>query len=371
MNKIFSDIYKNKKILITGNTGFKGAWLTEWLIILGADVYGFSDRIPTTPSLYESIGISNRIKQYWGDLSDSEKVSACFFEVQPDIIFHLGAQALVKQSYADPIETFRTNTMGTVHVLDAFRKLTNKCILVDVTSDKCYENVEWTWGYRENDRVGGKDPYSASKGAAELVFHSFFHSFLIKQPDKRVVSVRAGNVIGGGDWAADRIVPDCIKAWAKGERVHIRSPYATRPWQHVLEPLSGYLTIGEKLFKDAKYNGESYNFGPSSNQNKSVLELLNSIASYWNPNVKTDELFTIQEQSDFHEAGLLKLICDKALHHLGWQPTLAYNETTRFTGEWYKIFYENTSPEIVKEFTHKQIKEYTTIAIQKQIEWTK
>jgi CDP-glucose 4,6-dehydratase len=261
--------------------------------------------------------------------------------------------------------------MGTVHVLDAFRKLTNQCILVDVTSDKCYENVEWTWGYRENDRIGGKDPYSASKGAAELVFHSFFHSFLVKQPEKRVVSVRAGNVIGGGDWAADRIVPDCIKAWAKGERVHIRSPYATRPWQHVLEPLSGYLSIGEKLFKDAKYNGESYNFGPSSNQNKSVLELLNSIASYWNPNVQSGELFTIQEQSDFHEAGLLKLICDKALHHLGWQPTLAYHETARFTGEWYKVFYENTSTEIVKEFTHKQIKEYTSIAIQKEIEWTK
>lgn len=364
----FNDIYRGKKILITGNTGFKGAWLTEWLNLLGADLFGFSDQIPTSPSLYESNKLSLSLKQYWGNLQDKNAVINVVSEIKPDFIFHLGAQALVKKSFLDPVETFATNTLGTVNILNAFRIIDNRCILIDVTSDKCYENVEWTWGYRENDRLGGLDPYSASKGAAELVFRSFHHSYFHGSTTKLAVSVRAGNVIGGGDWAPDRIIPDCFRSWINGSPVTIRSPNATRPWQHVLEPLSGYLRLGEMLFKDPNLNGESFNFGPSAEQNKTVLELINSIGNGLGNLMNLDSLYSLYDNQEFHEAALLKLNIDKALHLLKWKPTLFFEETAEFTSEWYKKYYFFNDSNM-HEFSCKQIKYFVEIASKRNQPW--
>ncbi len=365
---LFGDNYRNKRVLITGNTGFKGSWLSEWLLILGAEVSGFSDNIPTVPSLFAANHLEERIRQYWGDLQNREAVLEVITEVQPDFIFHLGAQALVKRSYQDPVETFATNTLGTVHVLDAFSKIKRSCVLIDITSDKCYENVEWTWGYRENDRLGGKDPYGASKGAAELAFHSFYHSFIRHDLTKRAVTARTGNVIGGGDWAPDRIVPDCIRSWSEGFTVSIRSPFATRPWQHVLEPLSGYLRVGELLTRQSQLNGESFNFGPDSEQNKTVLELIESIGKGWEEHLSGKALYEIEANPAFYEAGLLKLNIDKALHFLQWRPTLRFTETAAFTNEWYQHFYKGKA-ENMTGFTVEQINKYIELATKRNQEW--
>lgn len=365
---LFGGVYQGKRVLITGNTGFKGAWLSEWLLLLGAEITGFSDRIPTVPSLYVINNLQNRIQQYWGDLQNREDVRKVVALVQPDYIFHLGAQALVKRSYEDPVETFSVNTLGTVHVLDAFRNLVRPCVLIAITSDKCYENVEWTWGYRENDRLGGKDPYSASKGAAELAFQAFYHSFIQNDKTKRAVTARAGNVIGGGDWAADRIVPDCIQSWSKGITVTIRSPHATRPWQHVLEPLSGYLRAGEMLSIQPQINGQSFNFGPDPEQNKTVLELIAAIGQGWEYLLNEQPLFKVVPHSGFHEAGLLKLNIDKTIHQLHWHPTLWFVETAAFTSEWYRRFYDGKDGKMAS-YTQGQITEYVRLAKERNQAW--
>tara|TARA_Y100000816_G_scaffold292629_1_gene289313 strand:- start:10518 stop:11618 length:1101 start_codon:yes stop_codon:yes gene_type:complete len=366
---MFGSIYKNKKVLITGNTGFKGSWLTIWLLKLGAKVYGISKDIPTEPSMFKELKLKTKISYFEKDVRDLDSVISTVNEIKPDFIFHLAAQALVSVSYSDPIETIATNIIGTTNILEALKQSNRKCVGIFITSDKCYDNVEWEWGYKETDVLGGKDIYSGSKGGAELVFKSYYYSFFNNdESNVRVATTRAGNVIGGGDWAKDRIVPDCMRAWSKNEIVEIRSPNATRPWQHVLEPLSGYLVLGQKLYMDEKLNGESFNFGPNSSYSQTVEDILRDMCNYWN--IKDpSKAYQITDNIKFHEAGLLKLNCDKALFHLKWLPTLSYEHLMRFTGSWYFNFYKNQ--ENMFEFTSNQIDEYEQLASTKEIEWTK
>ena len=366
---MFRDTFKGKKILITGNTGFKGSWLSTWLLAMKADVYGISNGIPTKPSMFEALNLQDRITYFQEDVRNYSAIKSIISEVKPDFLFHLAAQPIVVTSYNKPVETIETNVMGTTHVLEALREVNHECVAVIITSDKCYDNVEWVWGYKETDALGGKDIYSGSKGAAELAFKSYYHSFF-KNTEKynvRVASARAGNVIGGGDWADYRIVPDCIRAWVKGESVEIRSPKATRPWQHVLEPLSGYLNLAAALKNDVKLNGESFNFGPHSEYTKTVKELLDELSKFWNLNQEPSYL--AEKTSEFHEAGLLKLNCDKALFHLKWIPALDYKKLIEFTSTWYYNYY-NSEKEMF-EFTENQIAEYEEIAKLKNILWTK
>jgi CDP-glucose 4,6-dehydratase len=287
-------------------------------------------------------------------------------EAQPDFVFHLAAQALVRRSYADPIETWQTNTFGTVNVLEALRELKKPCVAVLITSDKCYDNKEWVWGYRETDALGGPDPYSASKGAAELAIRSYVRSYFPKDGAVGIGVGRAGNVIGGGDWAEDRLVPDCVRAWSRAETVRLRSPSATRPWQHVLEPLSGYLALAAALHADtdASLHGEPFNFGPPAQQDHSVRELAATMAKYWD-RVRSEE---IPAQNGPHESGLLKLNCDKALHHLHWRAVWDFEETVRETALWYRQYYQ--APQIcMADFSLQQIAAYTTRARQQALPW--
>ncbi|PKD16249.1 CDP-glucose 4,6-dehydratase [Salegentibacter salinarum] len=364
---MFESVYKNKKVLITGNTGFKGAWLSIWLHELGADVYGLSDRIPTEPSIFESLSLKDIIKHHFCDIRNLGETKKIINEIAPNFIFHLAAQPIVGLSYQNPVETIETNVLGTTNVLETFRLLQNECTGIFITSDKCYENVEWTYGYRETDPVGGKDIYSASKGACEVIIHGYYESFIKNIRHLKLASVRAGNVIGGGDWADKRLVPDCIRAWSENRKVEIRNPYSTRPWQHVLEPLSGYLRTGQKLSQNKIPNGNSFNFGPPGDHSHTVEKILEKIAHYWNP-VHSEGLFEVNEEGKFHEAGLLKLNCDKALADLNWISVLSFDDTARFTAEWYKTYYERN--ENMMDYTKKQINEYTNKAFEKKLAWT-
>lgn len=363
---MFESIFYNKKILVTGHTGFKGSWLCIWLDYLGANVAGISNDVVSDPSNYSASSVSDFVQDYRVDIRDTNKVTSLVNEIQPDFVFHLAAQALVRPSYESPVETMTINAIGTANVLDALRSIDKKVITVMITSDKAYDNVEWVWGYRETDRLGGKDPYSASKGMAELAIRSYVDSFFTA-PDSnvRVGITRAGNVVGGGDWAVDRIVPDCMKAWANGNIVDIRSPHATRPWQHVLEPLSGYLCLAESLYLNGKNHGESYNFGPSSDQNYPVSKLIDEMSKYWNQ-IKWNDVS--KNKGHVHEAGLLKLNCDKALFDLDWRSTLQFQETVKMTVEWYKAYYQNRA-QSMHDFTVSQIKSYTKVAKQNNISW--
>ena len=359
-------IFHNKTVLITGHTGFKGSWLCTWLSHLGAKVVGVSHDVVTNPSNYLASMVSDFVQDNRMDMRDTYKVVSLLKEIQPDFVFHLAAQALVRPSYENPIETITTNAIGSANILEALRGLNKKVVAIMITSDKAYDNVEWLWGYRENDRLGGKDPYSASKGMAELAIRSYVESFF-KASDSniRVGITRAGNVIGGGDWACDRIVPDCMTAWSNGKTVDIRSPNATRPWQHVLEPLSGYLLLAKFLMDDDKFHGEAYNFGPSADQNYPVSELINEMSKYWSQ-VKWKD---VSKKNDYmHESGLLKLNCDKALSDLKWLPTLQFNETIKMTIEWYKYYYQNKNSSMY-EFTINQIEEYANLAKSRSLIW--
>ncbi len=336
---MFGNVFKDKKILITGHTGFKGSWLSLWLSSLGAEVVGLSLNIPTEPSNYMACQLENFVKWHRADVRDAQKIKKIISDYQPDFLFHLAAQALVRESYIDPLKTFEVNAIGSANVLDALKMSTNMVVAIMITSDKAYDNVEWVWGYRESDRLGGKDPYSASKGMAELAIKAYIYSFYNEENSRvRVGITRAGNVIGGGDWAKDRIVPDCMSAWSDNKIVDIRNPHATRPWQHVLEPLSGYLRLGMKLTQDASLHGEAYNFGPSANQNYSVHRLISEMQKYWS-SVRWRDVS--KKKKSFHEAGLLKLNCDKALSDLDWLPNLTFEETVKFTTRWYKTFYQD------------------------------
>lgn len=362
----FNNIYKGKKVLITGNTGFKGSWLTTWLISLGADVYGYSDSIPTKPSMYETLNLENKIHQHFGDIRNNDEFNAFVQEVKPDFLIHLAAQALVLTSYREPLDTITTNVTGTAVVCEAIRNITWPCTCVLITSDKAYDNVEWIWGYRETDRVGGKDIYSGSKGAAELVIKCYWHSFINKMDNIKFGVTRAGNVIGGGDWAKDRIIVDCVKAFSEGKTVEIRSPKATRPWQHVLEPLSGYLTLGQYLAEGKCDNGEPYNFGPRAEQTKTVFELVQDLASLWG--LDKDKAAKLTGNVPFEEATLLKLNCDKALAYLHWHSTLHYEECVKFIADWYRAFYVEKDKDMYA-LTLKQIEAYENNAKTQDLEW--
>lgn len=365
---MFGNIYRGKKVLITGNTGFKGSWLSLWLHELGAEAYGIANGIPTQPSMFQELSIQQFVHYYEADIRDASQIKKLIHSIQPDYIFHLAAQALVSESYQDPLSTISTNVMGTAHVLDALKDYPGICRVIVITSDKCYDNVEWVWGYKETDAVGGKDIYSGSKGAAECIFKSYFHSFYKnKAGNITLVSARAGNVIGGGDWAKDRLIPDCIRAWSVGQAVEIRSPQATRPWQHVLEPLSGYLTLGWQLTLHPELSGESFNFGPTSQINQTVLQLLQDLSAHLK--TKPEESYRITGDITFDEAKLLKLNCDKALFYLKWYAALDYTMLTEFTGSWYSHFY--CGEKNMLKFTLNQIREYEAVAREKQLEWTR
>lgn len=365
-NKNSFEVFLGKKILITGHTGFKGSWLSLWLNQKGAKLYGISKDIPTKPSIFEALNLKGEMEHILLDIRDLTSLKSEISRIGPDFIFHMAAQPIVSLSYQDPLETLTTNAIGTANVMEAVRSLQNKCIVISITSDKCYENVEWVWGYKETDKLGGKDIYSGSKAAAEIIIHSYFHSFLKKMPNIRLASVRAGNVIGGGDWAADRIVPDCMRSWSNGRKVEIRNPGATRPWQHVLEPLSGYLAIASELWNGVELNGESYNFGPPSQNNITVMELLKKLGKSWNLN-ESDDIYIQTGELKFHEAGLLQLNCDKALYDFKWQPTLNLEELIQFTGDWYYMYYHNQDDVI--DFTKNQIFSYEQKASDKKIRW--
>jgi CDP-glucose 4,6-dehydratase len=362
---MFLNKFAGKKVLVTGHTGFKGSWLVAWLLRLGANVSGISDCVPTSPAHFNAAKMEGRISHHFADIRDLALVIKIINEEQPDFVFHLAAQPLVRRSYREPHVTIETNVMGTANVLEALRLVAHPCTAIVVTSDKCYDNIEQVWGYRENDALGGKDPYSASKGAAELVVKTYAHSYF-SAPDSpvKVAVGRAGNVIGGGDWAEDRIVPDCVRAWSRKEAVEIRYPKATRPWQHVLEPLSGYLMLAVSLSNDASLNGEPYNFGPLAQQNFTVAELLDEIKSHW-PGASWED---ISGTSTFHEAGLLKLCCDKALHQIGWRPVMDFAETVRLTSSWYRSFYEFPDNDVWDQ-TQMQIAEYESLARCREIKW--
>lgn len=362
----FNNCYRGKKVLITGNTGFKGSWLSTWLLLMGAEVYGYSKDIPTQPSMFEILELEKRMNHHYGDIRDKERMNRYVQEVQPDFIFHLAAQAIVSTSYKDPFDTVTTNVVGTTSVLEAIRCITWNCTVVLITSDKAYDNVEWIWGYRENDTLGGKDIYSGSKGAAELVIKSYWKSFIQGMPNIKLGVARAGNVIGGGDWAKDRIIVDCIKAFSKGEIVNIRSPKATRPWQHVLEPLSGYLIQGQFLYEGQVDNGEIFNFGPRAEQTKTVLELVQDLATLWG--IKKEKAVVITDNIPFKEATLLKLNCDKALVFLNWHSTLHYEECVNFIANWYKAYYNHKGTDMYT-LTRSQIESYIEKACKQQLKW--
>ena len=365
---MFENIYQNKKVLVTGHTGFKGSWLTTWLLNLGADVIGVSRDIPTQPSMFEILGLADKIQHHVIDIRDIESLGQLVSDEKPDFVFHLAAQAIVSTSYDSPLDTISSNVMGTTNLLESLRISNHQCTAVIITSDKAYDNIEQVWGYKENDPMGGKDIYSGSKGAAELIFKSYYHSFFKSKESNVCLAVaRAGNVIGGGDWAQDRIVVDCVEAWSKGESVEIRSPEATRPWQHVLEPLSGYLNLGQALVDDKSLNGEGLNFGPRAEQNHTVVELLKDLSEYWYFDNVSDA-FTVTDNIPFHEAGLLKLNCDKSLALLKWQAALDYQDTIKFTSEWYYDHYKNGGDMMAK--TIQQIGEYENIAKSKLLKWT-
>ncbi len=365
---MFNDFYEGKKVLVTGHTGFKGSWLCNWLISLGAEVSGVSDKIPTQPSLFEICDLGKKIDHHICDVTDTSVFKALLNSINPDVIFHLAAQAIVSTSYDTPLDTINTNAYGTANVCDFLKDCQRPIICVLITSDKCYENVEWEYGYREDDKLGGKDIYSASKACAEILYSSYFHSFLKHNENVRVCSARAGNVIGGGDWAKDRIVVDMIKAWSAGDSVKIRSPKATRPWQHVLEPLSGYLHLGASLSGNLDLNGQSFNFGPKSEQNRTVIELSNDLFSQLADFVPATVACEVVDNKPFHEAGLLKLCCDKALMHLNWEANLSYEQCVDFISDWFGAYLQNQDMSLI---TADQITRYCDFARERELVWMK
>lgn len=331
--KLFDDIFRGKRILLTGHTGFKGSWLALWLRELGANVTGLALAPETRPNHWDALALD--IDDRRMDIRDAQALQQLFVEVRPELVLHLAAQPLVRQSYRAPLETWSTNVMGTANVLEASRHTASVEAIVVVTTDKCYENREWPWGYREVDALGGHDPYSASKAGAELVVASYRKAFLSAPDAPLIASARAGNVIGGGDWSQDRLVPDLVRAVSAGQSLEIRSPGATRPWQHVLESLSGYLFLASKLLKGEHRYAEAWNFGPEPEGNRTVAEVLTKMATHW------PELHWHLGQSDqVHESTLLYLDSAKARAHLNWQPTWQFNQALERTVAWYRAWYE-------------------------------
>lgn len=355
VSKLFNNIYKGRRVLITGHTGFKGSWICLYLNKLGADVYGYALEPPTKPSLFEEAKIKKTVTSHTGDIRDYNKLLSVVQETKPEIIFHMAAQALVMESYKNPAETYAVNVMGTVHLLEAIRNTPGVKAVVNVTTDKCYENRELQRAFKENEPMGGYDPYSNSKGCSELVTSSYRNSFFNPKDYKKhgvaLSSARAGNVIGGGDWANDRLIPDFIRAISKGEKVKIRSPYAIRPWQHVLEPLTGYLTLAAKLFSDGPKYAEAWNFGPDDRDAQNVEWIIKTICKLWGKGAS----YEVDASPQHHEASYLKLDCTKAKAELDWAPRYDIKTTLNNIVDWNKAY---LSDENIRTFTEKQIEDY-------------
>ncbi len=352
LNKTFA----NKKVIVTGHTGFKGSWLTLWLTKLGANVLGISKNIPTQPSHFDAIKIKKKINHRLVDINNLAETRRIFKNFQPSFVFHLAAQSLVSKSYENPFETFHTNSMGTLNILESLKKIKKKCVVIIITSDKVYKNIEINKGYKENDVLGGKDPYSGSKAAAENIINSYIHSYFTKSSSKILLSIaRAGNVIGGGDWSKNRIVPDCMKSWSRNSTVTIRNPNSTRPWQHVLEAVGGYLILATKLNINKKLHGHAFNFGPSNKNNFKVIDLIKKLSFFWNDNGKI-KIKIKKSDKVFFESKLLKLNSNKIKKFIKWKSVLNFEETSFLVSNWYKNFYENKSK--IRKVSLDQIKFY-------------
>jgi CDP-glucose 4,6-dehydratase len=357
MTSIFKNIYEGKTVLVTGDTGFKGSWLAIWLLNLGAKVIGYGLKPRTAKDNFFVCNLKERIIHIEGDVRDQNHLLEVFKKYQPEIIFHLAAQALVLDSYEDPHYTYSTNVMGTVNLFEAVRKTPSVKIAINITSDKCYENREWIYGYREIDPMGGKDPYSASKGASEIITSSYMHSFFSSNTSTSIASARAGNVIGGGDWAKNRIFPDCMRSLSINEPIVIRNPDAVRPWQHVLEPLSGYLTLGSLLYTDGKEYSGAWNFGPLSKNMVSVKQLVDETIKQWGSGKYLIEV----DPNHKHEANLLHLDISKAINRLKWYPVFDFKQTVRFAIDEYSI----------DNYTHEEIFNQRIDHIEKYIQLRK
>lgn len=356
------NFWEGKKVLVTGHTGFKGSWLSLWLQAQGAKVSGFALQPPTTPSLFEVARVGEGMRSHVGDIRDFENLRRILGEEKPDVVFHLAAQPLVRYSYVNPVETYATNVMGTVHLLEAIRQAEGVRVVVNITSDKCYENREWVWGYRENEPMGGYDPYSSSKGCAELVASAYRNSFFNPQGYEKhrvaLASVRAGNVIGGGDWAGDRLIPDMLRAIEAGQPVVIRSPHAVRPWQHVLEPLKGYLMLAEKMWGHGPEFSEGWNFGPNDDDAKSVEWIINKMTDQWGGGAA----WKMDDREHPHEAHYLKLDCSKAKSRLNWCPRWNIEQALEKIIAWHRAY---LAGENMQEITLAQIRDYENSQINK------
>lgn len=347
------EFWKNRRVLVTGHTGFKGSWLAMWLWKLGAKVTGYSLPPPTKPNLFDLARVEQLVAHNIGDVCDVTALCQVFQRAEPELVFHLAAQPLVRRSYQDPVGTFSTNVLGTVHLLEAVRHCEHVRTVIVVTTDKCYENKEWVWGYRENDPLGGVDPYSASKACAEIVVTSYRRAFF--GHGKRTIglaSVRAGNVIGGGDWAEDRLIPDAVRAAASGQTLQVRYPQAVRPWQHVLEPLRGYLMLAERLFHEPQAYAQAWNFGPQPNDAISVAELLGQLACRW----KQVQWHAVPAEPIWHESSWLHLDCSKARQLLGWKPCWTLAQAVDATVDWYRAVIEHSAD--ARELTLRQVTQY-------------
>ena len=356
------DNFKDKTVIVTGHTGFKGSWLSQWLVLLGANVVGISNNIPTKPSHFELINLKKRIINKKIDIVNLKALTKIFIDYKPDYVFHLAGQALIKNSFIDPVQTWQTNTIGTLNILECLKKMKKKCISVLITSDKSYKNLEIKRGYKENDILGGYDPYSASKAGAELVIQSYIKSYFPKKKTKTFICVaRAGNVIGGGDWSNYRLIPDCIKSWTVNKKVSLRSPNSTRPWQHVLEAIWGYLLLASKMKKNKRLHGEVFNFGPINTNNYSVLQVVKTMKKNWEkvswniPNSK----------KTFYESTLLKINSYKAKQKIKWKCILTFKETILMVVNWYKK--NDINSKSIYKTTINQIKDYEKLIRKRKI----
>tara|TARA_Y200000002_G_scaffold380880_1_gene393440 strand:+ start:4226 stop:5302 length:1077 start_codon:yes stop_codon:yes gene_type:complete len=341
----FRKYFNKKKIIITGHTGFKGSWLTLWLNKLGAKILGISLETPTSPSHFKILNLNKKIISKKIDIRNLNKLKKAIKDFKPDYVFHLAAQSLVHKSYKSPIKTWSTNTIGTINILESLRELNKKCTAIIITSDKVYKNLEIKRGYKENDLLGGVDPYSASKASAEIAIHSYIKSYFSKNSNVRVGIARAGNVIGGGDWSYDRLIPDCVKSWSRGKIVSIRNPKSTRPWQHVLEALSGYLIFAVNLKLNSKLHGEAFNFGPNQKNNYNVLNLLKESKKNW---IKANwKIRKSLSSKNFSESKLLSLNSNKSKKFLNWKSVLNFSQTLKLVIDWYKKFYSSNQKKIL------------------------
>lgn len=350
--KVNSSFWKGKRVFLTGHTGFKGSWLSLWLQSMGASVKGYSLNPPTTPSLFLEARVNDNMESEIGDIRNLEVLKNSMISFNPDILIHMAAQPLVRLSYVEPVETYTTNVIGTVNVLEAARYCENLKAIVSVTTDKCYENKEWAWGYRENEAMGGHDPYSSSKGCAELVTAAYRNSFYNSNDTASIATARAGNVIGGGDWAADRLIPDILKAFENSQPVIIRNPFSTRPWQHVLEPLSGYLVLAEQLHRYGDKYAEAWNFGPKEEDCKPVDWILDRMVGYWGDGAS----WQLDKNNNPHEANFLKLDCSKAAYELNWKPKWQLDLSLNLIVNWHQQWREGIN---IKEVCLQEIEKYS------------